>query len=54
MTRELAKHEYHRERLECNEKIGNRMPCKMEEMWKVCEGYVKGGIVVMHTVFSNL
>ena len=40
MTRELAKHEYHRERLECNEKIGNRMPCKKEEMWKpVCEGW---------------
>ena len=38
MTRVLAKHEYHREHLESNEKIGNRMPCKKEEMWKpVCE-----------------
>ena len=38
MTRELAKHEYHRERLEYNEEIGNQMSCKKEEMWKpVCE-----------------
>ena len=38
MTRELARHEYHRERLEYNEEIGNKMPCKKEEMWKpVCE-----------------
>ena len=32
------RHEYHRERLEYNEEIGNQMPCKKEEMWKlVCE-----------------
>ena len=34
MTRELARHEYHRERLEYNKEIGNQMPCKKEEMWK--------------------
>ena len=28
MTRELARHEYHNERLEYNEEIGNQMPCK--------------------------
>ena len=28
MTRDLARHEYHRERLEYNEEIGNQMPCK--------------------------
>ena len=40
MTRELARHEYHRERLEYNEEIGNKMPCKTEEMWKpVCEAW---------------
>ena len=38
MIRELARHEYHRERLEYNEDFGNQMPCKKEEMWKpVCE-----------------
>ena len=38
MARESARHEYHRERLEYNEEIGNQMPCKKEEMWKlVCE-----------------
>ena len=38
MTRELARHEYRKERLEYNEEIGNQMPCKKEEMWKlVCE-----------------
>ena len=37
MTRELAKHEYHRERFEYNEEIGNQMPCRKEKMWKpVC------------------
>ena len=40
MTSELARHEYHRESLECNEDIGNQMPCKKEEMWKpVCEAW---------------
>ena len=40
MTRELARHEYHREHLEYNEEIGNQMPCKKEEMWKhVCEAW---------------
>ena len=34
MTRELARHEYHRERLEYIKAIGNQMPCKKEEMWK--------------------
>ena len=34
MTRELARHGYHRECLEYNEEIGNQMPCKKEEMWK--------------------
>ena len=38
MTRELARHEYHRECLEYSEVIGNQMPRKTEEMWKpVCE-----------------
>ena len=38
MTRELARHKYHRERLEHNKEIGNQLPCKNEEMWKpVCE-----------------
>ena len=38
MTRELARHEYHRERLEYNEEIGKHVSCKKEEMWKqVCE-----------------
>ena len=33
MTRKLARHEYHRERLEYNEEIGDdQMPCKKEEM----------------------
>ena len=41
MTRELARHEYHRERLEYNEEIGNQMSCKKEEMWSQ---YVKRGI----------
>ena len=40
MTRKLARHEYHRERLEYNEEIGNQMPCRKEEMWKsVCEAW---------------
>ena len=40
MTRELAKHEHHRERFEYNEEIGNQMPCRKEEMWKpVCEAW---------------
>ena len=40
MTREYARHEYHRERLEYNEEIGNHMPCKKEEKWKpVCEAW---------------
>ena len=40
MTRDLARREYHRERLEYNEEIGNQMPCKKEEMWKpVCEAW---------------
>ena len=34
MTRELARHENHRERWEYTEEIGNHMPCKKEEMWK--------------------
>ena len=37
MTRELTRHEYHRERLEYNEEIGNQIPCK-KKIWKpVCE-----------------
>ena len=40
MTRELARHEYQRERLEYNEEIGNQMPCRKVEMWKsVCEAW---------------
>ena len=40
MTRELARHEYYRGRLEYNEEIGNKMPCKKEEMRKpVCEAW---------------
>ena len=40
MTRELARHEYHGERLQYNEEIGNQMPCKKEEMWKpICEAW---------------
>ena len=40
MTRELARHEYHRERLEYNEEIGDQMPSKKEETWKpVCEAW---------------
>ena len=40
MTRELARREYHRERLEYHEEIGNQMSCKKEEMWKpVCEAW---------------
>ena len=40
MTRELARQEYHRERLEYNEDIGNQMPCSKEEIWKpVCEAW---------------
>ena len=40
MTRELARHEYHRERFEYNEEIGNLMSCKKEEMWRpVCEAW---------------
>ena len=40
MTRELARHKYHGERLEHNEEIGNQMPCKKEKMWKrVCEAW---------------
>ena len=31
MTRESARHEYHRERLEYNEEIGNLIPCKKEK-----------------------
>ena len=34
MARELARHEYNRERLEYNEEIGNQMSSKKEEMWK--------------------
>ena len=38
MTRELARHEYHRERLEHNKEICNQLPFKKEDMWKpVCE-----------------
>ena len=40
MTRESARYEYHKERLEYNEEIGNLIPCKKEEMWKpVCEAW---------------
>ena len=40
MTRELVRHEYHRESLEYNEEIGNQMPCEKEEMWKpVCKAW---------------
>ena len=40
MTRELARHEYHRERLEYNEEIGNQIPCKKEVIGKpVCEAW---------------
>ena len=40
MTRALARHEYHRERLAYNEEIGNQMSCRKEEMWKpVCEAW---------------
>ena len=40
MTRELGRHEYHRERLEYEEEIGNQMSCRNEEMWKpVCEAW---------------
>ena len=40
MTRELAWQEYHKERLEYNEDIGNQMPCSKEEIWKpVCEAW---------------
>ena len=40
MTRELARDEYHRKRLEYNEQISNQMPCRKEEMWKpVCEAW---------------
>ena len=36
MTSKLARHEHHRERLEYNEEeIGNQMPCRKEEMWKL-------------------
>ena len=34
MARDLARHEYNRERLEYNEEIGNQMSSKKEEMWK--------------------
>ena len=38
MTREWARHEYHKERN--NEEIGNLMPCRKEEIWKpVCEAW---------------
>ena len=40
MTSELARHEYHRERLEYNEETVYQMPCNKEEMWKpVCEAW---------------
>ena len=40
MTRELARHEYQKERLEYNGEIGNQKSCKKEEMWKpVCEAW---------------
>ena len=40
MTRKLARHEYHRKRLEYNEQIGNQMPSRKDEMWKpVCEAW---------------
>ena len=40
MTRVLPRHEYHRDRLEYNEEIGNQMPCRKKEMWKlVCEAW---------------
>ena len=40
MTRVLARHEYHRERLEYNEEIDNQMPCRKKEMWRpVCEAW---------------
>ena len=42
MTMILARHEYHRERLEYNEEIGNQMPCKKK---KCGSQYVKRGIV---------
>ena len=32
MTRVLARHEYHRDRLEYNEEIGNQTPCRKKEM----------------------
>ena len=39
MTRELARHEYHRERLEYNEDVDYQMPCN-NEIWKpVCEAW---------------
>ena len=42
MTRELARHEYHRERFEYNEEIGNKMPCKKK---RCGSQYVKRDIV---------
>ena len=40
MTMEFAGHESHRKRLEYNEEIGNKMSCKIEEMWQpVCKAW---------------
>ena len=55
MTRELARHEYHKERLEYNEEIGNQMPCKKEEMWKpVCEALYSVALNVLEELNKSM
>ena len=51
MTRELARHEYYRERLEYNKKIGNQMPCKKEEIRKpVCGAWFSVALNVLEAL----
>ena len=55
MTGGLARHEYHRERLEYNEEIGNQMACKTEEIWKpVCEAWYSVALNVLEELNNSM
>ena len=47
--------ESHRKCLEYNEKIGNQMPCKIEEMWKrVCEARYSVALNVLKELDNSM
>ena len=55
MTRKLARHEYHRERLQYKEEIGNQMPCKKEEMQKPeCEAWYSVAPNVLEEINNSM